>query len=329
MKNAEKIVQELHSNDVKDGVKFKYKIGDLVYSLWKGQLWKAIILDTSLKIHPNGWHPIYYVGYVTKCKTGSKNYYFNKDYNEWKSESLIFEIDEYTRKKSAETQKMLRNALKEQDRTIVEDILGKLHSQQEMKISILNFSKIEVEWFDFSEMIYSVLIHDKNQISHGKLVILPKSPNIEDIFSEYIIYENNIIKKKKEISPEIEIQKLILNMLTKIFNKSLKKRLIYPSEMNQVSYFEKNITKSTQFSEIFGIEHLLRLLIILPKLIGDHISFGEYNLNLDPDEENNQSDYIIVKTIKSELIKTVNSFIDYFNNNISKFSIGNYKSLSI
>ncbi|KAH8583111.1 MRG Alp3 like i with a chromodomain and an MRG domain [Cryptosporidium sp. chipmunk genotype I] len=329
MKSVENLAQELHSYNNKDEVKYKYKIGDLVYSLWKGQLWKAVILDTSLKIHPNGWHPIYYVGYVKNHKNGSKNYYFNKIYNEWKSEALIFEIDGNTRKKSFETQKMLRNALKEQNQAIVEEILGELNSQQEIKISILNFNKIEVEWFDFSEMIYSVLIHDKNQINHGKLVILPKNPSIEDIFVEYITYQSNLEKKKKQISPEIEIQKAILSMLTKIFNKALKKRLIYPSEMNQVSYFEKKTTKSTQFSEIFGIEHFLRLLIILPRLIGDNISFGDYSFSLDPDEENDHPDYLIIKAIKLELVKTVNSFIDYFNNNFSKFSIGNYKPFSI
>lgn len=324
MKNAENLTQELRSYNIKDEVIYKFKIGDLVYSQWKGQLWKAIILDISLKIHPNGWHPIYYVGYVTNHKTGNKNYYFNKNYNEWKSEALIFEIDGNTKKKCIETQRMLRNASKKEDQTIIESILGKLKSQQEVKISILNFNQIEVEWFDFSEMIYSVLIHDKNQINQGKLIALPKSPNIEDIFMDYIIYLNSL-EKEKEIFPEIDIQKAILNMLTKIFNKTLKKRLIYPSETNQVNYFENNTTKSNRFSVIFGIEHLLRLLIILPKLIGNNISFGEYNFCLDVNEDNDHPDHLIVKAIKLELIKTVNSFIEYFNSNFLKFSIGNYK----
>ncbi|OII70972.1 uncharacterized protein cubi_03270 [Cryptosporidium ubiquitum] len=325
MENVENLTQELCSYSIKEEVRYKYKVGDIVYSQWKGQLWKAVILDISLKIHPNGWHPIYYVGYVTNLKTGNKNYYFNKSYNEWKSEALIFEINGDTKKKSLETQRMLRNASKEKDQTIIEDILGKLKSQQEMKISILNFNKVEIEWFDFSEMIYSVLIHDKNQISQGKLVILPKDPNIEDIFMEYITHLNSLGKKNK-IFPEIDIQKAVLNMLTTIFNKALKKRLIYPSEMNQVSYFENNITKDTRFSVIFGIEHLFRLLIILPKLIGDNISFGEHSFCLDIDEDKDDPDYLIVKSIKFELIKTINSFIEYFNGNFLKFSIGNYTS---
>lgn len=315
--------QELSVYRSKDEARYKYRVGDLVYSLWKGQLWKALILDTSLKMHPSGWHPIYYVGYVTNHRAGSGSYYFNKSHNEWKSEALIFEIDGDTRKKSVETQRLLRSAIKEGDLKTVEEILARLNIQQEVKISTLNLSKVEDVWFDFSETVYAVLVHDKNQISRGKLVELPKNPSVECIFKEYIAYLKSLEKKRK-ISPETRVQEAVLEMLTELFNKALKKRLIYPSEMHQVGHFEEG----TVFSKVFGIEHLLRLLVILPKLLGDYISFGECSFSLDVDGERDDLDYLVLKSIKLELIKTVNSFIDYFNSNFQKLSIAKYNSFS-
>lgn len=323
MGSVEDSAQELLSYRSKDEARYKYRVGDLVYSLWKGQLWKAVILETSLRMHPNGWHPIYYVGYVTSHKAGNGSYYFNKSHNEWKSEALIFEIDKDTRRRSVETQRMLRSAIKEGGLTTVEEILGRLCSQQEMKISILSYNKVEDEWFDFSETVYTVLVHDKDQISRGRLVVLPKSPSVECIFEEYIVHLNSLEKRK--IFPEIEVQEEVLGMLAELFNKTLKKRLIYPPEMHQVGCFEKDVI----FSKVFGIEHLLRLLVILPKLLGDYnISFGGCSFSQDIDEERDDLDYLVIKSIKLDLIKTVNSFIDYFNGSFQKLSIGMYHSFS-
>ncbi|KAJ1608633.1 MRG/Alp3-like protein [Cryptosporidium canis] len=324
MSISEDLTQELRSYSLRDEARHKYRVGDLVYSLWRGQLWKAVILATSLKIHPNGWHPIYYVGYVTNHKAGNRGYYSNKSHNEWKSEALIFDIDVDTRKRSKETQKLLRSAQKGQDQAVLEDILARLNSQQERRISILSYNRVEDEWFDFSELIYAVLIHDKKQISLGKLVMLPKSPSVETIFEDYIRHLVSQEKRGRKVSPEVEVQEAILGMLTKLFNKALKTRLIYPSEVSQAGSLNKNAS----LSEVFGIEHLLRLLITLPKLLGDCIHFGEHSFNLDIDEESADPEYSVLKAIKSDLIGTVNSFIDYFNCNLGKFSIGKYASPS-
>ncbi|KAF7456806.1 MRG-domain-containing protein [Cryptosporidium felis] len=328
--------QKVHSYGSIEEIQYKYGIGELVYSLWKGQLWKAVVLDVSLKIHPEGWHPIYFVGYVTgRKKPGVKargkanckdKYYYNRSDNEWKSEALIFKIDKSTTKKSLETQKQLLGALKKGNKAVVESMLRELNSGQDLQVSVLRFNKIESEWFDFSELVYSILVNDKRQIEQSRVLVLPRDPCIEDIFRDYLTLSGENKCKEKSCFPEIEIQSAVLEILIELFNKTLKRRLIYPLESQQVNNLEK-LAKDVRFSQVYSLEHLLRLLISLPRFLGDNVCFGDFSLNLEIEDERHEIDHLIAKSIKSDIVYTVNSLIEYINGNFQKFSIGKYKEL--
>ncbi|KAK6588515.1 hypothetical protein RS030_4542 [Cryptosporidium xiaoi] len=332
------IVQEVRSYKTRDEVVYKYKIGDLVYSLWKGQLWKAVILDISIKIHPNGWHPIYYIGYTNSQKNkNTSRHNCNRNYNEWKSESLIFDINEKTRQKSVEIQKTLKNVIKK-DQLLFKKLIYNLNNIQEHNTSILKYSHMEDLWFNYTNRIYSILLEDNKEISSGKVVMLPKEPSVKQILNGYLkSIEDNYHKKSQrtknvKINNNIDtrINKKVIVILLKMFNNILSKRLLYHIETYQLSYFDKYIKK--EYSEIYGIEHLLRLFIKIPKIIGN-VSFGNYNIssvdNYSSNCDKQTIDYIIVKSLRDDIINTINQIIKYIDINIDMFSIGRYKQVNV
>ena len=335
------VTQEVRSYRTKGDVIHKYKIGDLIYSLWKGQLWKAVILDISYKIHPNGWHPIYYIGYPNGQKGKKINKYrCNKSYNEWKSESLIFDVNDNTRKKSLEIQKTLNKVIKS-DKLLFEELINKLSNQQEYITSILKYGHVEDLWFEYTDKIYSILLDDNKKITSGNVVILPKEPNVKQIFSEYIkhmdISKYNIGKsgrpKKRPINDgeyylDKIIQEKVISILLKTFNNVLNKRLLYNIETYQLNYLNKYVKK--EYSVIYGIEHLLRFFIKIPKIIGN-VSFGNCNIITFSDNDSNDknTDCVVIKSLKDDIVKTVNSIIKYIDNNISRLSINKYKQVNI
>ncbi|KAH8738533.1 hypothetical protein FG386_001915 [Cryptosporidium ryanae] len=332
------VTQVICSYKTKDEVVHKYKIGDLVYSLWKGQLWKAVILDVSIKIHPNGWHPIYYVGYTNNQKKKNSNRYnFNRSYNEWKSESLIFDINEKTKKKSVEIQKTLKSVIKN-DQSLFEKLIYKLNNKQEYSTAILRYNHIENLWFDYTNTIYSILLEDNKEISSGKVVMLPKEPTVKRILNGYIDkLKEDILKESRQNkdttsnnNTAIQVQEKVVCILIKLFNSILNKRLLYHIETYQMNYFDKYIRK--EYSEIYGIEHLLRLFIKIPKLIGN-ISFGDYNISyIDKCSSNSEKeaiDYMVVKSLRDDIISTIDQIIRYIDTNINIFSLGKYKRVNI
>ncbi|KAL4282279.1 hypothetical protein GQ457_03G039900 [Hibiscus cannabinus] len=103
------------------------------------------------------------------------------------------------------------------------------------------------------------LIDDCEFITHlGKLVKLPRTPNVEDILKMYLDYrykEDNMVSDSV-----IEIFKGI----RAYFNKALPVILLYKSERQQYQYI---ITEDACPSTVYGAEHLLRLFVKLPELL--------------------------------------------------------------
>lgn len=95
-------------------------------------------------------------------------------------------------------------------------------------------------------------------VSNHLWVPLPREPNVEKILSEFIeSIDDTQIKM-------IETQ--IIKSITDYFNMSLPLLLLYPNEKTQAdSIMEKN--KDKKFTEVYGAEHLLRLIVKLPQLI--------------------------------------------------------------
>ncbi|KZV24965.1 MRG family protein isoform 1 [Dorcoceras hygrometricum] len=101
-----------------------------------------------------------------------------------------------------------------------------------------------------------------------KLVKLPRSPCVDDVFTKYLEY----ISKKDGLMTDAVGE--ILNGLRCYFDKALPLILLYEKEHQQ---YQDMISESIFPSSIYGAEHLLRLFVKLPELLA-HVNIEEETL---------------------------------------------------
>ncbi|KAJ6834198.1 protein MRG1-like [Iris pallida] len=92
----------------------------------------------------------------------------------------------------------------------------------------------------------------------GKLVKLPRSPNVDDILKRYLDYRT---KKDGMVAESVSE---ILKGLRCYFDKALLAMLLYKKERQQ---YHEAVGDNVSPSTIYGAEHLLRLFVKLPELL--------------------------------------------------------------
>ncbi|ESW08761.2 hypothetical protein PHAVU_009G068400 [Phaseolus vulgaris] len=113
------------------------------------------------------------------------------------------------------------------------------------------------------------LVDDSEFITHlGKLVKLPRSPNVKDILKNYFDYR---LKKCGSMADSVEE---IMKGLCSYFDKALPVMLLYKTERQQ---YQEACPANVFPSAIYGAEHLLRLFVKLPELLF-HASIEEETL---------------------------------------------------
>ncbi|CAL0327090.1 unnamed protein product [Lupinus luteus] len=105
------------------------------------------------------------------------------------------------------------------------------------------------------------LVDDCEFITHmGKLVKLPRTPNVDDILKKYL---DQRLKKHGSVADSVEE---IMKGLGAYFDKALPMILLYKNERNQ---YQEACPNNITASSVYGAEHLLRLLVKLPELMSD------------------------------------------------------------
>ncbi|KAA8528489.1 hypothetical protein F0562_035844 [Nyssa sinensis] len=103
------------------------------------------------------------------------------------------------------------------------------------------------------------LVDDCEVITHlGKLVKLPRTPNVVDILNKYLDY------RLKKDGMRYDSVGEILNGLRCYFDKALPVMLLYKSERQQ---YQEAIADNVSPSTVYGAEHLLRLFVKLPEIL--------------------------------------------------------------
>ncbi|KAK1276512.1 hypothetical protein QJS04_geneDACA001689 [Acorus gramineus] len=92
----------------------------------------------------------------------------------------------------------------------------------------------------------------------GKLVKLPRTPNVDNILKKYLEYRT---KKDNKIAESIGE---ILKGLRCYFDKALPVMLLYKEERKQ---YREMVVDNVSPSTVYGAEHLLRLFVKLPELL--------------------------------------------------------------
>ncbi|XP_058221135.1 protein MRG1-like isoform X2 [Rhododendron vialii] len=142
------------------------------------------------------------------------------------------------------------------------------------------------------------LVDDCEFITHlGKLVRLPRNPNVDDILKKYLDHR---LKKDGAIADSIEE---ILNGLRCYFDKALPAMLLYKSERQQ---YQDATADHVSPSTVYGAEHLLRLFVKLPEML--------YYANIEEE------------TLK-ELQQKLLDFLKFLQKNQSSFFLSTYQTL--
>ncbi|RLV89449.1 Chromatin modification-related protein EAF3 [Spathaspora sp. JA1] len=119
---------------------------------------------------------------------------------------------------------------------------------------------------EFPRELKYLLVNDWEYITKDrKLVSLPSDHPVTNILQDYKTF-----RTKQLSSDQIRILVEILDGLEVYFNKSLSLILLYKYENLQYLNFLKSdlINQENSQSKVYGVEHLLRLLISFPGLIG-------------------------------------------------------------
>ncbi|XP_052188927.1 protein MRG1-like isoform X1 [Diospyros lotus] len=112
------------------------------------------------------------------------------------------------------------------------------------------------------------LVDDCESVTNlGKLVKLPRSPNVSDILKKYLDYK---LKNDGMVADSV---KEIMNGLNCYFDKALPAMLLYNCEREQYQTIADNVSPST----VYGAEHLLRLFVKLPDIL-HHANIEEETL---------------------------------------------------
>ncbi|KAK3231299.1 hypothetical protein Dsin_003180 [Dipteronia sinensis] len=113
------------------------------------------------------------------------------------------------------------------------------------------------------------LVEDCESITHlGKLVKLPRSPNVDEILNKYCDYRSKKDGLRADSTEEI------VKGLQCYFDKALPVMLLYKNERQQ---YEDTVAAGHSPSTIYGAEHLLRLFVKLPEFLV-HIKIEEETL---------------------------------------------------
>jgi len=231
--------------------------------------------------------------------TGLKKYYYLIHYAGW-NERWDELVDSSRILKYTEESKKMQEDLKA-------EVSGKLNSIKKSKNS-LNESKPKKRKlqenldgrfkFELPLALRKLLVEDWDSIVNQKcLISLPRNPNVATIFEQFLVetYEENLASAESNIQSNVSE---VISGVRTYFDKALGTLLLYRFERRQYSEILKTFPNKSM-SDIYGVEHLLRLFVKFPKLMA--------SVELDKDA--------------SQLVKsTIDDLLIFLNKNISSYS---------
>lgn len=108
---------------------------------------------------------------------------------------------------------------------------------------------------------------------HQILMKLPKEKDktINKICNEFIRFQSDIIRKNNKLNPSEECLYLrqIIGSITFYFNHFININILFQSELEQKKELIRNMNgNEIDYTKIYGIEHLFRLIYLLPEIYG-------------------------------------------------------------
>eukprot|EP00960_Hanusia_phi_P073439 768013-Hanusia_phi.AAC.10 len=216
----------------------KYGANQLLLALNRGQLYAAKILKRR-KVGPNWEYYIHYHGWKSR-------------WDEWVKEEKLYPDNDESRKLQSELSSRLKESLainNGKNAPAGEDFTHTIETSKPV-ITLIIPHTLQVH-----------LMKEAEQVHSEKLVPLPRSPSVKEILVSFVETNND-----SSTSVEAEMLKEMTDGLREYFDKALSMMLLYQQERMQYENIRKTKGKIPA-SEIYGGEHLLRLLVKLPSLL--------------------------------------------------------------
>ncbi|KAF8582395.1 MRG-domain-containing protein [Ramaria rubella] len=142
---------------------------------------------------------------------------------------------------------------------------------------------------DVPDILKVILVDDWEAVTKNhQLVTLPRTPTVQELLREFKAYVDTLEKQPAHV----EAVPTIIAGLQLYFDRSLGANLLYRFERMQYAEIRKRyitgptvkVGEEKDMSSIYGAEHLLRMIVSLPTMIGGS--------NMDPESVSVLRDYV-------------------------------------
>lgn len=209
---------------------------------------------------------------------------WNSKWDEW--------IDEDFRiSKGSQDYQYCMQLLKEKNRNRVKEnihssLINDINSDESIEEDMTEYQLKNVQLLPLPQQI-SLSLYQQYKLIEAKpilLILLPKSQelNINGIIDKFIKYQSIKIERDNKLNPFEEkiYLKQVMDGIKYYFNQLIDINLLYKNEQKQKLKLIKNYNTNNNdndkidYCDIFGIEHLFRLIYHLPKLYGNIKTFS-------------------------------------------------------
>ncbi|KAL4065593.1 MRG-domain-containing protein [Scleroderma yunnanense] len=170
------------------------------------------------------------------------------------------------------------------------------------------------------EVLKIQLVDDWEAVTkNNQLVPLPRKPNVLEVLQEFKDHIINMGKQTSLRDPEL-ILPTIISGLQVYFDRSLGANLLYRFERPQYAEIRKTyvtgpkviVGQEKEMSAIYGAEHLLRMLVSLPQMVGSSTMDAE-SVGLVKDYVNELLSFLVHERSRFFLTEYESSSLQYQN----------------
>lgn len=223
---------------------------------------------------------------------------WNKSWDEWVEVDRLMKPTEENLQKVSRDKKQCAGHMDVSGKRLKSKSLVTCQKRKREQVMVKGKDSVQLEKLvniSIPSTLKKQLMDDFESVNRmGKLVKLPRIPNVNDILEKYRDHRG----KKDDLVPASVGE--VLSGLLVYFNKALPVMLLYNKERQQ---FQEAIVDNVSPSSLYGAEHLLRLFVKLPALL--------YELNIEEE------------TLR-ELQQVLHDFLKFLQKNQSAFFLSTY-----
>lgn len=194
---------------------------------------------------------------------------WNSKWDEWVGIERILEHNEENKQKKAQLDSLNKRPKLSRQNSPAQSPMAKqqILTNLPAKASLQRRRRTQMVVLKYDDNIKHLLVDDWQFVTRDhQLVSVPALPSVVKILQDYSQHRQSLLDEAQK-----DVLKEVLDGLTLYFDKLLHLMLLYKYENQQ--YFELLqkgiINDNTPPSEVYGLEHMLRLVVTMPAILAD------------------------------------------------------------